>query len=51
MILDENLKILNEVLMPDDIYWKHFLITKKGLLFKTIESEKYNFHLLKYKRI
>jgi hypothetical protein len=36
MILDENLKVIKEVLMPEEKFWKRILITDQGIILKSI---------------
>ncbi len=39
IIMDKDLKIINEVLMPDNKFWKYLIPTDKGILMKSIENE------------
>ncbi len=49
--LDKDFNILNEVLMPDNKFWKHIIVTDQGLLMKSIENKNLNkYYIYKLKR-
>jgi len=42
MILDENLKLKKEIIMPEEIFWKRILFTKEGLVLKSVSNKAVN---------
>ena len=50
IILNKNLKKVNEILMPENKFSRYIIITKKGLFFKSIEKDNLNkYYIYKYK--